>query len=210
MRPQGSGISFFTMSTGMADTYRSAVMDSPVSRLYCLQSAGQGRRGEWGSEAGTVSVQEAQGRVIRCRHSRRCSSVHAALQLAPSSCRIHSQSWSTLLAACTANPSPGTARSIAHLTLPSSFSSMFLMPLFMRTSPPRAAGGQAQGGSRGTISCWNTVGRGSHARPAHRSFAVHTLLQGPALRACEGADAPSGKHYSAKLYKTTKPGAPVT
>jgi hypothetical protein len=42
MRYHGSGISFFTMSTGMADTYRSAVMDSPFSRLYCLQGPGAG------------------------------------------------------------------------------------------------------------------------------------------------------------------------
>lgn len=37
----------------------------------------------------------------------------------------------------------------AHLTVPSSFSSMFLMPLFMRTSPPRAAvPGEERGGRR--------------------------------------------------------------
>lgn len=49
MRYQGSGMSFFTMSTGIADTYRSAVMDSPLSRLYCLQA--EQRSGEGGRRA---------------------------------------------------------------------------------------------------------------------------------------------------------------
>ena len=38
------------------------------------------------------------------------------------------------------------AREPAHLTVPSALSSMFLMPLFMRISPPRAAA--AAGGER--------------------------------------------------------------
>ena len=69
MRPQGSGISFFTMSTGMADTYRSAVMDSPVSRLYCLQSAGQGRRGELGTGGRLGEASEEPPSGLGCFHS---------------------------------------------------------------------------------------------------------------------------------------------
>lgn len=58
MRPHGSGISFFTMSTGMADTYRSAVMDSPVSRLYCLRGSKRGEGGRQGVE-GAVCARPA-------------------------------------------------------------------------------------------------------------------------------------------------------
>lgn len=64
--PQGSGISFFTMSTGMADTYRSAVMDSPFSRLYCLQGGERGDTTHGGEQRrGQPTVPLATGKGLQ-------------------------------------------------------------------------------------------------------------------------------------------------
>lgn len=123
IRPHGSGSSFFTMSTGMALTYRSAVMLSPLSRLYCLwvqgQRVGRARSMRSGDTGGGQGAQHGQQGMQR-----------------------HSLSWLH---------TPGRCQRLhahAHLTLPSSFSSMSLIPAFIRTSPPRAVGRWGRRGRR--------------------------------------------------------------
>lgn len=69
----------------------------------------------------------------------------------------------------------------AHLTVPSSFSSMFLMPLFMRTSPPRAApaqAGQAAWGFKGAVDQCRLLQAPS--QPKQLPFDAQVLLQGRA------------------------------
>lgn len=124
--PQGSGISFFTMSTGMADTYRSAVIDSPLSRLYCLQQAQQ--RG--------AAAKQSTSNTDGCW--RRLTSVSGSNRS-----RATPRGPARWVPRAPAPSLPSTAGA-PHFTVPSSFSSMFFTPAFMRTSPPRAAGPAGQ------------------------------------------------------------------
>lgn len=117
-------------------------MASPLSRLYCLQNSGV---------ASQVS-RDVSGKAVVHKPGRQAGGGGGTADGAADR--------------ATQCPCPSSTAP-THLTLPSSLSSMFLIPLFMRTSPPRAAVRTAQDGR------WVRRGEGAgSARAAWRAAAA--------------------------------------